>query len=94
MKRTQRKYPLHRLLKFKFKRNIKPSELKPVTDYIKGQGRFKHLNPEKNPKAQVMIDAIQDRITKRWAELEKLENGEYGRVFQIVFVSPDGTERG
>ena len=24
-------------------------------------------------------------------DLEKLENGEYGRVFQIVYVSPDGT---
>jgi pyruvate/2-oxoacid:ferredoxin oxidoreductase beta subunit len=48
-----------------FKRTMTP-ELKPVDEYIKLQGRFKHLKPE-------TIKIIQDRINASWKEMDNLE---------------------
>ncbi len=44
----------------------KPSELKPVDDYLKQQGRFKHLT-----KAEIKI--MQNHVTDNWNKLLKLE---------------------
>ena len=49
-----------------FKRTFKPKELEPVENYLKLQGRFKHLKPQQ-------IAEIQERIKKTQAELDKLE---------------------
>ena len=48
-----------------FKRTM-TSELKPVDEYIKLQGRFKHLKPE-------TIKIIQERINASWKEMDNLE---------------------
>jgi pyruvate ferredoxin oxidoreductase beta subunit len=48
-----------------FKRTMIP-ELKPVDEYLKLQGRFKHLKPE-------TIKIIQDRINASWKEMDNLE---------------------
>jgi pyruvate ferredoxin oxidoreductase beta subunit len=69
-------WPLYEIEQGKFKRTVIPKELKPVTEYLAKQKRFKHLNPEKNPLAADAIKHIQDKVTKRWAELEKLEKAE------------------
>jgi len=41
-------------------------ELKPVEEYLKMQGRFKHLKEND-------IKTIQDRINATWKELDRLE---------------------
>jgi pyruvate ferredoxin oxidoreductase beta subunit len=38
-------------------------ELKPVLDYLKPQGRFRHLTPER-------IDQIQERVTREYNQLK------------------------
>ena len=48
-----------------FKRTMTP-ELKPVDEYIKLQGRFKHLKPE-------TIKIIQERVNATWKEMDNLE---------------------
>ncbi|MFQ5758103.1 MAG: thiamine pyrophosphate-dependent enzyme, partial [Candidatus Bathyarchaeia archaeon] len=42
---------------------LKPERQKPVKDYLKAQGRFRHLF---TPKFEHVIDEIQDIINKRW----------------------------
>ncbi|UCE44489.1 MAG: pyruvate ferredoxin oxidoreductase [Candidatus Bathyarchaeota archaeon] len=42
---------------------LKPERQKPVKDYLKTQGRFRHLF---KPKFEQVIDEIQDIINKRW----------------------------
>ena len=49
-----------------FKLNLKPRKLKPVAEYIKLQGRFRHLNDED-------IAMIQEFINKRWEKLLELD---------------------
>ncbi|PKP58337.1 MAG: pyruvate ferredoxin oxidoreductase, partial [Candidatus Altiarchaeales archaeon HGW-Altiarchaeales-2] len=43
----------------------KPAKRKKVEEYLKVQGRFRHLT-------QQQIDEIQDEIDKEWRELEKV----------------------
>ncbi|CEG12649.1 Pyruvate synthase subunit PorB [groundwater metagenome] len=45
--------------------NYKPAKRKKVEEYLKIQGRFRHLT-------QQQIDEIQDGIDKEWQELEKV----------------------
>ncbi len=49
----------------KFNLNYKPAKRKKVEEYLKMQGRFRHLT-------QQQIDEIQDGIDKEWQELEKV----------------------
>ncbi|MHC1605230.1 MAG: thiamine pyrophosphate-dependent enzyme [Candidatus Methanofastidiosia archaeon] len=44
-------------------------EKKPITDYLKTQGRFKHLL---SPKNKDILDRIQEEIDRRWKRLIKL----------------------
>jgi len=54
----------------KFKLNYKPKELKPVSEFFKDQGRFRHLNATETAE-------IQKRTTDNWEKLLKLdERGE------------------
>lgn len=50
----------------KFNLNYKPAKRKKVEEYLKLQGRFKHLT-------QQQIDEIQADVDKEWQELEKME---------------------
>jgi pyruvate ferredoxin oxidoreductase beta subunit len=47
-----------------------PKEVKPVLDWIKDQGRFKHLF---QPKNEHIIGELQEEVDRRWNELVKLE---------------------
>ncbi len=54
----------------KFRLTYKPKELKPVTEYLKPQGRFRHLTEEE-------IAEIQEMATRNWQKLLKAdERGE------------------
>jgi pyruvate/2-oxoacid:ferredoxin oxidoreductase beta subunit len=54
-----------------FKLNYKPRELKPVTEYLKPQARFRHLTDDN-------IALIQEDAAKEWETL--LKSDELGRV--------------
>jgi pyruvate ferredoxin oxidoreductase beta subunit len=47
---------------------LAPQKKKPITDYLKGQGRYRHLF---NPKNQHVIDELQRFTDERWAKLLK-----------------------
>ena len=47
----------------------KPKERKPVVEFLKTQGRFKHLFKEEN---KYVLDKIQKDIDSQWERLEKL----------------------
>jgi pyruvate/2-oxoacid:ferredoxin oxidoreductase beta subunit len=54
-----------------FKLNYKPKELKPVTEYLKPQARFRHMT-------EAEIAEIQDDTAKKWENLLKAD--EIGRL--------------
>ena len=58
-------YPLYEVENGKYKINVSPEPLKPVTEYLKGQGRFRHL-------AETDINKIQDKVNQDWAHLKEL----------------------
>jgi pyruvate ferredoxin oxidoreductase beta subunit len=55
-------FPLYEVEDGVWKINRKPKQLKPVTDYFKGQGRYRHLNEE-------LTSYIQDKVLQRWEQL-------------------------
>jgi pyruvate ferredoxin oxidoreductase beta subunit len=61
-------WPLYEIVDGKTRLTYKPREKKPVTDWFKSQGRFKHLFSEENKK---YLDEIQERIDKNWENLLK-----------------------
>jgi pyruvate ferredoxin oxidoreductase beta subunit len=62
-------WPLYEVENGKYKLNYKPSKEVPVLDFIKTQGRFKHLlKPENKP----IIDKIQAHVNSEWEKLLKL----------------------
>ncbi len=65
-------WPLYEIIDGeKFKLNYKPRELKPVTEYLKPQARFRHVTDED-------IAGIQERTADKWAKL--LRADELGQV--------------
>jgi pyruvate ferredoxin oxidoreductase beta subunit len=64
-------WPVYEVEKGKYKINFKPKEKKPVLEWLKPQGRFRHLFKESNA---WMLEAIQKDVDKEWAELLKLES--------------------
>jgi pyruvate/2-oxoacid:ferredoxin oxidoreductase beta subunit len=55
----------------KFKLNYKPKELKPITEYLKPQARFRHMTDAE-------INEVQEFTTGRWTSL--LKSDESGRI--------------
>ena len=62
-------WPLLECEKGKWKINYRPKERKPVVEFLKTQGRFKHLFKEENK--HVLLE-IQQNIDSHWEYLEKL----------------------
>ena len=62
-------WPLYEVENGKYKINYKPKEKKPVLEWLKSQGRFRHLFKEENAG---MLEAIQKEVDKDWEELNKL----------------------
>lgn len=58
-------FPLYEVENGVWKLTRKPKELKPITDYFKGQGRYRHLD-------ETLTAEIQTRITANWNRLERL----------------------
>lgn len=61
-------WPLYEVENGEWKLNYKPRKKLPVIEYLKPQGRFKHLFTDDN---KHLIDNIQEDIDKRWEELLK-----------------------
>ena len=62
-------WPLYEVENGKYKVNYKPKEKKPVLEWLKSQGRFRHLFKEENA---WMLEAIQKEVDRDWEELNKL----------------------
>jgi pyruvate ferredoxin oxidoreductase beta subunit len=59
-------FPLFEVENGQYKVSVNPGgTLKPVADYLKAQGRFRHLSEND-------IKSIQDRVDKEWGKLNKL----------------------
>ena len=58
-------FPLYEYENGKYRLTYQPSPIRTVDEYIKGQGRFKHLTPED-------IEAIQARTTAEYEKLVRL----------------------
>ena len=62
-------WPLYEFEEGKYKINYKPREKKPVLEWLKSQGRFRHLFKEENAG---VIEEIQRQVDKDWEELNRL----------------------
>jgi len=62
-------WPLYEIENGEWKLNYMPKEKKPITDWLKPQGRFKHLFDK--PENQKIIKRIQEGVDKEWATLLK-----------------------
>jgi pyruvate ferredoxin oxidoreductase beta subunit len=58
-------FPLYEVENGKYRLSFNPESLRPVTDYFKGQGRFRHLTDE-------YVEIIQKRTSKEWEDLKSL----------------------
>lgn len=56
-------FPLYEVENGKYKITVDVGELRPVEEYLKPQGRFRHLTPE-------LIEEIQKRVTKEYEKLK------------------------
>ena len=56
-------FPLYEVDHGKYKMTIDFPKLRPVGDYLQGQGRFRHLTPD-------LIARIQARVTKEYEDLK------------------------
>ena len=64
-------WPLYEITNGKeYKINYKPKEKKPITEWLKLQGRFKHLF---KPGNEEVLSAIQENVDKEWEFLQKKE---------------------
>lgn len=62
-------WPLYEIIDGKYIVNYKPKNKLPVADFLKKQGRFKHIFRAGN---EHMIEEIQNEVDKRWEELLRL----------------------
>jgi pyruvate ferredoxin oxidoreductase beta subunit len=62
-------WPLYEVENGKYKINYKPKEKKLVLEWLKPQGRFRHLFKEENA---WVLEAIQKEVDEEWEELNKL----------------------
>lgn len=62
-------WPLYEIENGKYKINYTPQKPKPVSEFLKTQGRFKHLFKPENKK---VIKKIQGMVDENWAELKKV----------------------
>jgi len=61
-------WPLIEVENGTWKFTYKPKERKPVVEFLKTQGRFKHLFKEKN---KPVLEAVQKEIDSNWQRLER-----------------------
>ncbi len=56
-------FPLYEVENGRYRLNVAPPKLRPVTDYFELQGRFRHLTPD-------IIEKIQKRVTDEYERLK------------------------
>lgn len=61
-------WPLYEIEDGKYSMNYSPKERKPIEEFLKTQGRFKHLFGEKN---KSVIAEIQKTVDENWEKLQK-----------------------
>ncbi|MBI2865377.1 MAG: pyruvate ferredoxin oxidoreductase [Chloroflexi bacterium] len=59
-------WPLYEVIDGVWKLNYKPRNKRPVTDWMKSQGRFSHLL---KPENEELVTQIQERVDKEWEAL-------------------------
>jgi len=59
-------FPLYEVERGKYKMTIDFPKLRPVKDYLQGQGRFRHLTPD-------LMDKIQARVLEEYKTLKAKE---------------------
>jgi pyruvate ferredoxin oxidoreductase beta subunit len=64
-------WPLYEYENGQLKINHKPKKKKPITDFLTGQGRFKHLF---SPENEGLLRQIQEDIDREWESLLKEES--------------------
>ncbi|WDC85099.1 thiamine pyrophosphate-dependent enzyme [Caloramator sp. mosi_1] len=62
-------WPLYEVENGVYKLNYKPAEKKPITEWLKLQGRFKHLL---KPENEHIVAKIQEEVDRRWERLLEL----------------------
>ena len=62
-------WPLYEVENGKYKINYKPKEKKPILEWIKPQGRFRHLFKEEYA---WVLDEFQKKVDEEWEELNRL----------------------
>jgi pyruvate ferredoxin oxidoreductase beta subunit len=62
-------WPLYEVENGEYHINYKPKERKPITEWLKPQGRFKHLFKDEN---KYLIDEIQKHVDEKWNKLLKM----------------------
>jgi len=62
-------WPIYEVEKGVYKLSMKPKEKKPIVEFLKPQGRFKHLF---KPENQHILDAMQAEVDRKWEKLLKL----------------------
>ncbi len=58
-------FPLYEVVDDRLRLTRKIGELKPVTEYLAAQGRFRHLSPEETARIQSEVRAEWDRLLRR-----------------------------
>jgi len=64
-------WPLYEIENGVTKITLRPKEKKPIVDFLKPQGRFKHLF---KPENEALLAKIQEDIDREWARLQKEES--------------------
>ena len=62
-------WPLYEVIEGKYRLTYKPKEKKSIVEWIKLQGRFKHLFKSEN---KGLINTMQNHVDERWEKLLKL----------------------
>ncbi|MDI6703857.1 MAG: thiamine pyrophosphate-dependent enzyme [bacterium] len=62
-------WPIYEVEDGKWRLTYKPKEKKPVSEWLKKQGRFKHLF---KPGNESILEEIQDHIDQEWERLQRL----------------------
>jgi pyruvate ferredoxin oxidoreductase beta subunit len=61
-------FPLYEIVNGQYRLSMDISPLRPVAEYTKVQGRFRHLTPD-------LLEQMQDRVIKTYEELKKKASG-------------------
>ena len=62
-------WPLYEVIDGKYKLNYEPKERKPITEFLKSQGRFRHLF---TPKNKGIITKLQEHVDNEFKKLKEL----------------------